>query len=62
MLESVQDVAANRGAAHLSVELGLFASFAFLLGCFGVERLLRDGSWGEYLRKAGPLFIMAASG
>ena len=49
MLESVQDVAANSGAAHLSVELGLFASFAFLLGCYGVERLLRDGSWDEYL-------------
>ena len=60
MLESVQDVAANSGAAHLSVELGLFASFAFLLGCYGVERLLRDGSWDEYLRKAGLLFIMAA--
>ncbi len=60
MRESVADVAANSGAAHLSVEVGLFASFAFLLGCLGVERLLRDGGWGDYLRKAGLLFILVA--
>ena len=56
----VEEVAAGSGVAHLSVEVGVFAAFAFLLGCFGVERLLRDGSWGEYLRKAGLLLILVA--
>lgn len=54
----VDEVAASSGMAHLSVELGLFVAFAFLLGCFGMERLLRDGSWREYLRKVGLLLAL----
>lgn len=59
MVEVVENIAASSGAAHLSVEVSLFAAFAYLVGFYGVERLLRDGSWGEYLRKIGFLAILA---
>ncbi len=63
MTTAVADIAANSGVAHLTVEVALFATFAYVLGVLGVERLYRDGeTWAGYLRKAGAVALVAAFG
>lgn len=63
MLSAVADIAANSGLAHVTVEVALFATFAYVLGVLGMERLLRDGeTWAGYLRKAGAVAILVAFG
>lgn len=63
MLGAVAEIAANSGVAHVTVEVALFATFAYVLGVLGVERLLRDGeTWAGYLRKAGAVAILVAFG
>lgn len=59
MMEAVRKIADNSELAHISVEVSLFATFAYLVGFYGVERLFRDGGWADFMRKVGLMAIFA---